>query len=1551
MRNSHKLRSILPRLRGDRRSRRGSILILAIGILAVLTLAALGYMTIVRDDRSSANAYANIANFQQQVDVTTAHIRALLTADLFGNKVVTATTPESVNTIHQIWPRMFEDGEYWDFPSVSSDWLQNPTDPSRLPVQGASSASSRIDAVQVGVSAGFVLYPPAPTDDAWLASQEPVDTDGDGLWDTWPQITNLRSAWTWQPDRSTTEGQGYWRRDHGRYVDLAEWLARSQGDIDGLGLQRGDPGLDISDFDTSSAPSGYGEDNISYYTGTPIPGEGGPNLGVDKSLGAGTLGTNLRVYDMQMSRMQGFLNGDISDVNQFGSDSLNDYSIASNVDERLWADTDGDGRADARWQEIDALGELFGFKWVVAARIIDNSAMIDVNSSLEWQAPGDLDNVGLGRTPADIDVHRLLLRSIRPDTDPVSMLAYGHPDLLVNNTLDNSVIDKLYHNSRTAGWDVEQLFASINAARGSQAGWVDLPHDGTSAFSETTPLGAREREAFYGAIGSAPERRRDLSLNIWNEGDLRAHFGANDSRFLTKLESRYGQYDDNGTLKGYLPGILAPNGGPHVDYPEMESLGPLRSGENWRVIDTFGGSAVTPDNNYEEMGTQYKQQNKIDRAMSDIRRHLTTVSGGSDVSPVPTINPELAINRSYFNEKIRIDNPDLIRRPVADVNDLQSTDIAGKVGEFVGRAFESFVWALAPMATDIPMASGIDSGMIGTAAKDQANHYGGSGSGAAVTGPAPVDADASYAVLRAASLAVNLADALDRDDKLSGMKESPTIAHLFPAPPVSGAGVNSVGLREIKLDTRFSHGDIVSTNMNSKYTGTVSNGVTLIGLDRQPFLMEAVSLALYEDWEGLTIPGVLVPKINRNDPDYQVGSLMVFELGNPWPDPIDVSDYIIRVSDGTSEFKFPIVAETDATRLAGLTAGNTTIAPGQSKAFLYRFDAGTGRKAGFIPVWVDFWAGVVTKLTTAGDVTMLDDTSDVVIPAGVGPVAFELFQGAMLPVQLLYKDTGTGLEYLVDRMYSTTGVFPIRANDITLDPVPPDGLAAPTTMPTGSGRATLITSLSRMKGRNPMGGFPGYVIERSAANIAIQNENKQTWRLSGTPQDPIADVPPKTLATNVLTGNQTLNQPNGLLPELPSFQLFVPNGPLRSVAELHMLSVFTNMYINNGSSYDNLTALSQAHDPTQHTGAGGWTTVSEQLGHDENFFYDATATTGANPYLGVLDPTRYVMGGDLDDPTGGTLPDQLRVPLATRVFDCFTTLHGPERLTQGKINLNTAPIEVLESLPFMAPLSSVKPSISGNTGKLSLIAPTELSRANLIRDYRDLTPNTGFDATMFDARTSLSGITGLRTVEDPPASGQNRRGLVNVGELLAMTNYNQLTGDVNTAIGAYTRSFGELGADGQKNDGAPLSLRYAMPNSADNSGSGSVSSDFTELGNFILRNDYPAVDSDPQDDPEERLALARSALDIASTRSDVFAAWFILRAYDPEQIEAIQAPLSLSLDTRARLLDTQPAAAANPSPGLDPVYETRWLAVFDRSEVTKPNDRPRVLLLVELPIN
>jgi len=104
-----------------------------------------------------------------------------------------------------------------------------------------------------------------------------------------------------------------------------------------------------------------------------------------------------------------------------------------------------------------------------------------------------------------------------------------------------------------------------------------------------------------------------------------------------------------------------------------------------------------------------------------------------------------------------------------------------------------------------------------------------------------------------------------------------------------------------------------------------------------------------------------------------------------------------------------------------------------------------------------------------------------------------------------------------------------------------------------------------------------------------------------------------------------------------------------------------------------------------------------------------------------------------------------------------------------------------------------------------------------------------------------------------------------------------------------------------------------------------------------LQHDFDGTILVPTDDPEERLSLFRAAANSASTRSDVFHAWYIVRAYSPAAIEAIEVPAGATDQERAELLNE-----------LEPAFERRGFVVLDRSNVAAPTDRPRIVQRVDL---
>jgi hypothetical protein len=192
---------------------------------------------------------------------------------------------------------------------------------------------------------------------------------------------------------------------------------------------------------------------------------------------------------------------------------------------------------------------------------------------------------------------------------------------------------------------------------------------------------------------------------------------------------------------------------------------------------------------------------------------------------------------------------------------------------------------------------------------------------------------------------------------------------------------------------------------------------------------------------------------------------------------------------------------------------------------------------------------------------------------------------------------------------------------------------------------------------------------------------------------------------------------------------------------------------------------------------------------------------------------------------------------------------------------------------------------------------------------------------------SLTNITGLRGLPgnlEPLADPKRTRGFVTSGELAILHPW-----DANGVprSGSANTHFVELGSDG-----------VAIPDSQ-----GRMLGDYRYAALDPDGPPLPEAGINPIDDPSERLAQFRALGNIVSSRSDVFVAWFVLRGYDPEAIERIE--ISGSNPSEAQAIN----AMDDPANDFKPAYESRWLVVFDRSNVKTPTDRPRVLLQVELP--
>lgn len=1510
--------SILARPAGGAgRARRASVIILALAVLAVIAIAGVAYVTVVRLDRSSAAAYAETINYQQQINAVVEEIRALLAADLFGNKIVTATTPrvqtQSDPNSAGVWPRAFEDGEFFDYPQVAFyDEDGNRTFDDRPPTSTGLNPDDPFvlnpEALRNTAAQGRAI---ALQDDAWLASLEPIRMNGQGEWNVWPQITNLRSAYRFRPPANASQ-PGYWVRDDGLYVDLAQWFYQATTD------NRGNPSANLARVSRNGDPW-----TDPVLTARPVndPIESATNTNGPLA------GMFQQAFDRSMSEM-GKRNATYADEA---------FDI---LDERMWADTDGDGFPDARWQQLDSLGELFGLRWVVAARIVDNSGLANVNAHLALASPNDPQNLELlgdGTTPADVDLYRLLQSYSVPQPGYPDRV---HPDIDRWNA--GRMFDAYARGSLVNGLSVDQVLGQLQSPRSGTDptryvdkltrlynNGVDISIDQNQLANNGT-LSRPQKEAYWRFFGSNPRdplATRGAGYPISDEIDLRTFSSSNYESILSRVEQSF-DYSLNGEF-------LPPAQGRNVGLMRSNRVGSLDPFRN-------PGDTTVP---------RHPLAERQERIRKDVRRLLTTTSGAGNMSPIPAASPVPRVPLT----------PDAFTKGAAGNPVLN--------GETVKSAFQAFVWALAPFATDRPMIRGLSREQLGDlqtpdSARDLS--YGGGSSGPAIQHNYPA---ASYSVLKAASLATNLAAAMTEIPR-------PTIVRVYPDatrtddPTTQEVVEMGVGFQHGSIGAQASDPDGVpqtATLLPPDYFGAPDTGVTLFGLDRPLFLIEAASVAVYRNFDDNgTMPEgpVSVDGMNIND---QLGSIFAVELANPWTEPVNLNIRTFQALVTGTGFEMTLQLNGGA-----IINGPTTILPGRTLILMWASEPNPIHDPAEWIEFVDAWIAEVEGrvLDVAGG---LQGVSTLGIPAlqtSPPPSSIHIpwqdiaLANVALPIALLENlgDSATPRRILVDRMSPKTGPmspFPLALNGTTSDPGALDIVGGER----GTGRFAFASNLKRPKGQGITPGFPSFVIERPEANETLGGRlTPQIWRLTNPqePPDPSADLGIEAVASIGPNDPNDMGEAATTHANLPAFELFQPpaapvggatsGSPFAAVSELGMLSTVCTMFKNTqpGEGLESDAAMMATVRNRPASGAmapGDWVTFSERLGFDENF----PASPGAAPSFGVLDFSRFILTPDGASPGDLNqvehLPDTMAVPLATRVFDCFDALLEGGRVANGRVNINTALRDVLEILPFIDPDSSWLPSSVYNalTTSTSGVIGTGVRVQSLLR-YRDRNlpareqPNGTLPQTQLNGYTAdadyptfLTGLPGMRTPATNATGPQERPrsgGFGSLGELAVFGGWDPLTGRPS-ATSPEQAGMLILGSNGQPDTTMPLDMR-----------------------NALTGNDSPPIaimDSyEASDDPEERLALFRAVSNIATTRSDIFTAWFVVRGYAPADIEAVRVDQGSGDSALSTYFN---GGGAENRPALRPAFEQRWLAVFDRSNVRSPTDRPKVLLLTELPID
>lgn len=1134
----------------------------------------------------------------------------------------------------------------------------------------------------------------------------------------------------------------------------------------------------------------------------------------------GGIGTPFR-YNDQLSR-------------QVTNDATDD--AVTWADRMAGADTDGDGRIDARWTELaDVYGLPKEMRIFVAARIIDLSAMLNMNANFEFgaSAPNDMgDAIGLGRTPADVDLYTALF-------DAFALRQGGTS--LPNDTL-----------------------------------FVDGPAPGRFGFKQhVNTLGIQDAVLGAGNPYSAFKRStREQREVFWSIAARQNH----------RTPSRFSLYgvDDELALRSSL---FTPYDRSATRVSGLQNRYLRRSAS--RLEHTFDGLNLDPFNPntwYNPMRTRFFREElldysagtpTIDTIQDDFRHLLTTFNGEQPMRPW---------NRAYAGSDSPVN--------ITNINALVASNAVSVPQTLAG----GFMWALAPFAADVGNANGSDSGfnlfgspVIWQPTSGEEVHYG--------------DGDAGYAFFKSLQLAVNAVDYYDSNS-------TPTVRT-----GVFSRNYTAAGREDKEIIGVFEHGR-VPANMTGP-SGTQNNAtLTVIGLERQPFIREVCAVNVYGQLDDNPADQAWNYDPTEGNEEEWMVKILAIELGNPWPNDISAGGYRIRFgNDPDNVWPTPAV----------------TIPAGESIVVYVGADYDDTQQYGRRQ-----WESIISQRTGGATVHRI---------GGVTPhLEFEDALGEFDEVTLwrtaTYGLPGNPVSVLVDRLRPATSNndFP-NIIDLNGENIPGGNILGQTEF------AVRVGSMRRYCDIATGGGMPGYIF---ASPVSIATSGRDSNDYEYNEPNPNSPIP-----ANLIAGGLTMfgggrveyiNDPSaakgyGTALPFPPFELNVANleGNSDSTDEDFRSSV--DLLLLSSVGHIHCEQIAGGVDPN-FTVKDLYITASELLG-DESLrgrmaqqlsnagvpnvpvLLDIVRPAGPssilpadfrfhgnpgnlNRFVGRLDYTRFIPR----DASAAMV--MLAVPLATRVIDAFDTVTPDSNvpLVQGRININTAPRRVIEALPYLHPRFTAGPIPARNQ---------DLRIAESLRAYRDrgsfvmqsIDWSSGTRANV--SNMLVGGASGLRDDATSRGVAGHVPGFTSVGELLLATRWRPVNGGPSYEV--------DRGAV------APNESAYVSGHDQSN-----LTYEPLDTHGFAVEPGWRTAQYDPTDDPTEHLALIRAIRSCVSTRSDVFAAYITLVGFTPDDV---------------RVADEQGGSVTQKLTRLQASMEQRYLVVFDRSGVKTPSDRPRVLFAVQ----
>lgn len=354
-------------------SRRGSFLILVVGVLALLSVIAVLYATLGSGDRERAGAVVQKQRLDDYPDGVRDYIGDVIARD--GVDTVLEIAPGASNP--PTLPFYTFSRESWDYPFTSWQTINQYNNAASVRPLFTPWGGPRFQAD--GTVAG---NPPRQwvAGDPFLASPEPEFLGYDG---SSPSTTDVSHYYLDRKDWAHISNVG----PDGRYVNLA--LLRGNFDIPSRGLTA-----------ALSVPGPTGAGIVSTVPGLSALDPHHPAHFDSRQIGAfRPMFDNLTPGDFNSIRNQ-------------------------------WADADGDGFADSRWFEmVDATGSATdpmglaelsiiphdsSIRYFVAARIIDLGGLINVNTATDLMS-GPTRDRPIGSSPGEVDLRALLMQQHQYD--------------------------------------------------------------------------------------------------------------------------------------------------------------------------------------------------------------------------------------------------------------------------------------------------------------------------------------------------------------------------------------------------------------------------------------------------------------------------------------------------------------------------------------------------------------------------------------------------------------------------------------------------------------------------------------------------------------------------------------------------------------------------------------------------------------------------------------------------------------------------------------------------------------------------------------------------------------------------------------------------------------------------------------------------------------------------------------------------------------------------------------------------------------------------------